>query len=98
MKKSAWAIALRFIVNISAWIAFPIIIALYLGNWLDQKFGTAPWLLLATIGVSFFVSLYGLIINAQKEFKRLSQIEPKVDDSVKIKVINSHKSDKFSKF
>jgi len=58
-------------VNISGWIAFPVIIGLYLGKWLDKIFGTDPWLFLITIGLSFFISIYGLTINALKEFKQI---------------------------
>ena len=55
---------------LSGWIAFPVIIALFLGKWLDKKFNTDPWLFLATIGLAFLISMYGLVINALKEFKR----------------------------
>ena len=89
MKKSAWVIVWRFIFNISAWIAIPIIIALYLGNWLDQKFGTSPWLLLGTIGVSFFISMYGLAITATKEFKRISPPQKEDDKTSASKKLNS---------
>jgi len=69
MKNDSWDLALKVMANVSGWIAFPVIIGLFLGRWLDNKFGTAPWLFLGTIGVSFTVSMYGLVINALKEFK-----------------------------
>lgn len=59
--------------NISAWIAFPVIIGLYLGKWLDQKFGTDPWLFLTTIALFFLISLYGLYNSMKKEAKRLGK-------------------------
>jgi len=71
MKNNSWSVALRVMVNISGWIAFPVIIGLYLGKWLDKIFGTDPWLFLITIGLSFFISIYGLTINALKEFKQI---------------------------
>ena len=43
----------------------------FLGKWLDQKFGTDPWLFLGTIAFCFFVSMYGLVVNALKEFKKI---------------------------
>ncbi|MFA5184833.1 MAG: AtpZ/AtpI family protein [Patescibacteria group bacterium] len=70
MKKDSWNVALRIMANISGWIAFPVIIGLYLGKWLDQKFGTDPWLFLATIMVFFFISMYGLVTSTLKEAKR----------------------------
>lgn len=58
---------------LSGWIAFPVIIALFLGKWLDKKFNTDPWLFLATIGLAFLISMYGLVINALKEFKKIEK-------------------------
>lgn len=73
MKDESWAIALRVAVSISSWIAFPVIGGLFLGKWLDQKFGTGPWLFLITIGFCFLVSIYGLVTEAQKEFKKIEK-------------------------
>jgi len=80
MKNDSWAIALRVLVNLSGWIAGPIIIGLIVGKWLDKKYGTEPWLFLATIGVCFLVSMYGLVINALKEFKKIER-ETKGDNN-----------------
>jgi len=86
MKNTTWTIALRITANLSGWIAFPIIIGVILGRWLDRKYGTEPWLFLTTIGVSFLVSMYGLIINAVKEFKKIEDLpkeEIKKDNKLK---------------
>jgi len=40
---------------------------------LDQKFKTEPWLFLLTIGFCFFVSMFGLVTNALKEFKQIER-------------------------
>jgi F0F1-type ATP synthase assembly protein I len=71
MKKDSWGMALRITANLSSWVAFPVIIGVFLGKWLDRRFDTEPWLFLATIGFSFLVSIYGLAINATKEFKKI---------------------------
>ena len=73
MKNEFWGTSLRIMANISAWIAFPVIIGLYLGKWLDQKFGTDPWLFLVTIAFFFLISLYGLFTSMKKEAKRLEK-------------------------
>jgi len=70
MKNDTWNAALRITANIFGWIAFPIIIGLYLGKWLDKRYGTEPWLFLGTIAVCFLISMYGLVANALKEFKK----------------------------
>ena len=65
--------ALRIMANISGWIAFPVIIGLFVGKWLDNKYGTEPWLFLITIGVCFTVSIIGLATMALQEFKKIEQ-------------------------
>lgn len=59
--------------NISGWIAFPVIVGLFLGQWLDNKFGTAPWLLLATLAFSFVVSMFGMVATSVKEFTAIER-------------------------
>lgn len=73
MKNDSWSLALRVMAQLSGWIAFPVIIALFLGKWLDKKFNTEPWLFLGTIGLAFLISMYGLIIKALKEFKKIEK-------------------------
>jgi len=73
MKKDSWNAAFRIMANISGWIAFPVIIGLFFGGWLDKKFNTAPWLLVTTIGLAFFISMYGLVTSALKEFKKMER-------------------------
>jgi F0F1-type ATP synthase assembly protein I len=73
MKNDSVRLALRVMANISGWIAFPVIIGLFLGRWLDRRFGTEPWLFLTTIGVCFVVSMYGLVTNSLKEFKKIEK-------------------------
>ena len=73
-----WQPAVMMVAKLSGWIAAPIIIALYLGKWLDKKYDSAPWLLLACIGLAFVVSMVGLIketINEYKKIDRLSETE-----------------------
>lgn len=73
MKNESWALALKVMAKLAGWIAFPVIIGSFLGQWLDKKFGTEPWLFLTTIGFSFLISMYGLIINALQEFKKVEK-------------------------
>ena len=80
MKNDSWAQALRIMASLSSWIAFPVIIAVFVGKWLDRKFATDPWLFLASVGLAFLVSMYGLIINAQKEFKKIADLGNQAKD------------------
>ena len=71
---------LRVLVNITAWIAGPVIIGIYIGKWLDQKFNTEPWLFLTSVGICFLVSMFGLVTNALKEFKKIDEEYQKEKD------------------
>ena len=74
-----WMQPMQMFLRISGWIALPLILSLFLGKWLDKKFGTGPWLLLACSGIAFILSMYGIIKNAKKEFKKIEE-ENKKDD------------------
>ncbi|MDD4271652.1 MAG: AtpZ/AtpI family protein [Patescibacteria group bacterium] len=65
-----WQPAMIMFLKLSVWIAAPIIIALYLGKWLDKKYHSEPWLLLSCISIAFIISIAGLIVNAFKELKK----------------------------
>lgn len=68
-----WQPAIAMFLKLSVWIAGPIIIALYLGKWLDKKFDLAPWLFLSCIGLAFIISMFGLVKNTTEELKKLEK-------------------------
>jgi F0F1-type ATP synthase assembly protein I len=68
---NAWQTALVIFFRLSVWIGVPIVVAVFLGKWLDQKYQTEPWLFLATVGAAFVVSMFGLIKETMKEFKKI---------------------------
>lgn len=70
---NAWQTALVIFFRLSVWIGAPIVVAVFLGKWLDQKYQTEPWLFLATVGVAFVVSMFGLIKETMKEFKKIDK-------------------------
>ncbi|MFA6513874.1 MAG: AtpZ/AtpI family protein [Patescibacteria group bacterium] len=71
MKNDSWGLALRIMARISGWIAFPVLLGVFLGKWLDRRFDTEPFLFIITVAVCFVISMYGLVINALKEFKKI---------------------------
>jgi len=83
-----WQPALIMFTRLSAWVGIPVIIATFIGNWLDDKYRIAPWGLLSTVGVAFVISMAGLVLEAGKEYKRLTG-EPK--DGKNKKDINNKK-------
>jgi F0F1-type ATP synthase assembly protein I len=73
IKKPWWRDSLVIFARISVWIAVPVIIALFLGKWLDREFGTAPWLFLATMAVAFGATIFGIYKTTVREMKKLEK-------------------------
>ncbi len=59
--------------RLSGWIVGPILIAVFVGKWLDKKYGTGPWLFLATVGVAFTISMIGIVQDTMKEIKKIER-------------------------
>lgn len=73
--KAWWQPALMIFARMSGWIFFPILAGIFIGKWLDEKYGTAPWLFLLVLGLSFFISLAGLIKISVEEMKKIEKEE-----------------------
>ncbi|EKE18500.1 MAG: hypothetical protein ACD_9C00313G0008 [uncultured bacterium] len=56
-----WQPGLQLFLRLSAWIGGPIIIAVVVGKFLDNTFGTAPWLLLLSVSIAFIVSIVMIV-------------------------------------
>lgn len=69
--KNRWRPAMIMFAKSSAWIAAPVVAALFIGKWLDNKYDSAPWLTLICIGASFIISMAGLVRETAKEYKRI---------------------------
>jgi len=70
-----WQPSLILFTKLSGWIAGPIIIAIFVGKYLDKKYNTDPWLFLLSVGVAFLFSTFGIIRDALKEMKRIEKEE-----------------------
>lgn len=70
-----WQPSLVLFGKLSGWIAGPVIAAIFLGKWLDKKYGTEPWLFLATVGVAFILSSIGIVRDSLGEMKRIEEEE-----------------------
>lgn len=68
-----WQPSLVIFARFSSWIFGPVIIALFIGKWLDKKYGTDPVLLLITVGLAFIVSIVGLLKTAREEYKKVGE-------------------------
>lgn len=81
-----WQPAMMMFLKLSAWIAGPVIIALFLGKWLDNRYDSAPWLFLVCTLVAFLISMVGLIKHALIEYRKIektSKVKNKTKDEKK---------------
>ena len=72
-KKNYWREPLISFARISGWIVAPIVIALFLGKYLDGKFSTTPWIFLGLTGLSFVISMYGILKELKLYIKSTDQ-------------------------
>ncbi len=45
----------------------------FVGKWLDRKYGTEPWLFLLSVGVAFILSMFGIVRDALKAMKDIEK-------------------------
>ncbi|MDE2030990.1 MAG: AtpZ/AtpI family protein [Patescibacteria group bacterium] len=55
--QSSWQQALIMFARVSVWVAVPIILALFIGKYLDNHFGTAPWIFIGSTIIAFIISM-----------------------------------------
>jgi len=70
-----WQPGLVLFTKLSGWILGPVILGVILGKWLDRKYGTEPWLFLVTVGLAFFLSMFGIVRDSLREMKRIEREE-----------------------
>lgn len=68
-----WQPGLLLFSKLSGWVVVPIVVALFVGRWLDEKYGTEPWLFLLSVAVAFAFSSYGIIHDSIKEIKKIEE-------------------------
>lgn len=68
-----WQPALIIFAQVTGWIAGPIILALFIGKWLDNKYQSEPWLFLISIGAGFAVSSIGIVRITLNYIKKIEQ-------------------------
>lgn len=81
--KPWWQPAIMVFAQVSAWIAGPIIIALYLGEWLDNKYNTGNLYFYICISVAFVSTNVGLVINVIKYAKKIETLSGKKEEIAK---------------
>lgn len=72
--KSWWQPGLILFGRLSSWIAGPVIIALFIGKWIDRKYQVDPWGTIGIVGIAFIVSMFGIVKEGMKEMDNISKI------------------------
>lgn len=65
-KREDWAPAMRIFSEISTWIAGPIILAVIVGKYLDNRYGAGNLWLLVLSGAAFLISAYGIVKSVKQ--------------------------------
>ncbi len=74
-----WQPAMALFLRMSVWIAVPVVLASFLGKYFDNRYQTEPWGLLGFIGISFIISMFGIIKLASQEYKKI-ELEKKEEN------------------
>ncbi|OHA15667.1 MAG: hypothetical protein A3G52_00875 [Candidatus Taylorbacteria bacterium RIFCSPLOWO2_12_FULL_43_20] len=73
LKETWWKLALQIFSQVSVWIVAPILVAIFLGKYLDERYGTNPWLFLALTGLAFIISSFGIVRTVTRYISRLEK-------------------------
>ena len=72
-QKAWWQPAVIMFARMSAWVAIPVISALFVGRWLDKKYNTEPIFFLAIVGFAFLISIFGLVKIVKEEYGKIEK-------------------------
>ena len=66
-----WKPAITVFANVSVWIVVPILAALFLGKYLDNKYETGSRYFLVLIALAFIITVAGILGILRKYMKKL---------------------------
>jgi len=72
-QKPWWQPALVVFAEVTGWIAVPIILALFLGRYLDERNNSEPWFFLGLTAIAFIISCSGMVIVAGKYIRQIEK-------------------------
>jgi F0F1-type ATP synthase assembly protein I len=73
VKKPWWQDSVMLFTQLSGWIGIPVILGVFLGQWLDERYNSKPWLFLITVGVAFAISMIGIVKEASAAIKKIEE-------------------------
>ncbi len=72
-----WKEGVIIFIRVSAYIAVPVILGLYIGRYLDKKYNTEPYLLILSIFIAFISTMY-LIWKEMKKYQNKIEKEENI--------------------
>lgn len=72
-----WKPGVLILMKVSGSIAIPIILALFIGKYLDTRYHMSPWIFLGLTGVAFIISLVSIWKNLSSYLKKIEDEENK---------------------
>ncbi len=86
-KKPAWyQPAIEIGAQITGWIAGPIILGLFIGRWLDNKYNSEPWMFLGAMMIAFIITSVGIAkvsISYIKKIEKEAQAKKEANKEIK---------------
>jgi len=76
-KKPWWRDSIIIFMRASSWVFIPVLIALFLGKYLDKRYGTKPWVFLSFTAVAFAISLFGIVRTTLRGVKKIEDEQKK---------------------
>ncbi len=70
-KTSKWMIGTILFMKVSVWIVGPILIALFVGKYMDAKYNTEPWIFIWAMVIAFITSMIAITKVALKYIKKV---------------------------
>ena len=78
-----WQPAVQLFFELWGWLVIPVVVALFVGTWLDEQFGTEPLLFLVVTGTAFVITIYGIIKRSSDVLKQIKAKEQTKADQQK---------------
>ncbi|MCB9802432.1 AtpZ/AtpI family protein [Candidatus Nomurabacteria bacterium] len=89
--KELMRLGLTAFAEMSGWIAFPIIGALFLGRFLDQKYETGYLYFLSLTALAFIISMIGIGLVGMKYLKQINKEDKLQKESKEDKINDSRR-------
>ena len=59
-----WRGGVKLAIELSGWLVAPLLAAYLVGKWLDDSYGTTPWLFLGCTAVAFVITSLGIFFES----------------------------------